>query len=186
METGKSGVAKLVTIVPVKTTASTADFLWMFRAIHDNIRTRRDDDDLGEPGKVTVWMTWVMPLYAPANRYVYSMMQQDMLSLMNDDVVIIVPAGNVYNDDPRQAGIDVVPAAWESASFPIIVIGGSDMYGSRPYKSKYGPQIAAWSQGVNVLCAQRGTRNYIPFWGTCVGTSSCLLQSWHVCRGHGK
>ena len=162
-------MAKKIRIVPVKVRLVDIDFIWVFRAIHDDILQRRHAGRGAEPGKVVIWSGWYFPRDDPNQQIMYATMWLAMLRLMQDDVVIVGVAGNHFPGDGADTEIDSVPAVWTSQDFPLIVVGGADRFGEGPYDSKTGDKVTCWSIAQSVECAAEGEQGNTYYEGSCVG-----------------
>ena len=115
------------------------------------------------------------PNNLPAQR---KQQKAQMKVLLDNDVPIVVSAGNHAEKDGGRPDVDTAPGVFEGPDFPLIVIGNCDSDGKKVSSSQAGPHLTIWAPGNNVPCLDPDPNAKDPTYRT--GTSYCkptLLSS---------
>ena len=135
----RSGVSKGVTIFPVQIHNDLANFLWVITGISNDIARRRRNGRFPS-GWITIYFgQYADQAYMGRHEADFARIQRRMQRLLDDDILIIVTAGSFAN--PGRENVDMFPGIWESADFPIIVVGSSDTDGAKAEISQTGPHV---------------------------------------------
>ena len=82
----------------------------------------------------------------------YSQLRDEIQTLLDNDVPVVVAAGNEAQKDGGRPDVDTAPAVFEGPDYPIIVIGNCNNAGGRTASSQAGNHLAIWAPGTNVPC----------------------------------
>lgn len=153
-----------MTIYPVQILNDLANFLWVFTAITDDI-TRRRRRGRFPSGWITIYFgQYADQSYMSRHEADFARIRRRMQRLLDDDILIIVTAGNFAN--PGREDVDMFPSVWESAAFPVIVAGSSNQNGVKAAYSQAGPHVDVCKQisSIIILCLLSSTKLWDLFW----------------------
>lgn len=105
--------------------------------------------------------------------------QRDQIkNLLNNDVPVIVAAGNHAKEGGRQE-VDTSPAINAAPDFPLVVVGATNYDGEIAGFSQTGDKVSIYGGGVAIQCSKKdGTQR---IWQ---GTSFCkFLSALYTCYG---
>ena len=129
----------------IDTLAGFGETMWAFDAIHTDIR-----NSPRAPAAVILfpWTTY------QADPNPWTFIKTFFQQIFDLGGTILVPSGNNALTPGRQ-DVDTLPAAWESPTFPLIVVGAVDNTGNIASFSQGPTHVTVWAPGVNVQCAKR-------------------------------
>jgi len=167
-------VAKLATIIAVKTSQTISDTAVVFDLVRQDIISRRVQK------KAVVNISWgsIPPRSGVIPQY-WLTASDFMKSIMKDlDVPIITSSGN--DAVRRSQQIDKYPKIfYDATDFPIIVVGSVNFNGVASSFSQSGPQLAVSSPGEGITCsALNGTGSRVAqgtSFGKPISLEICLL-----------
>lgn len=141
------GVAKDARLIILKATLSLADIWWALLRARDDIRLHNR-----QMKSVVLLAALARVPYYPGQdlEQPWYSVKRLMQELIESDAVIVVPAGN---EAGRNKNVDLLPALWESRTFPIIVAGTIDDDGVTADFSQGPDHVTAYAPGDPVRCA---------------------------------
>ena len=93
--------------------------------------------------------------YMDPDPYEWQPVRLAIQEIFNAGGSVTVSSGNGARAGRRQL-VDTLPAAWSDNSFPLIVAGAVDDFGTPAPFSQGGGHVTTWAPGVEVQCAAKG------------------------------
>lgn len=172
-----NGVAKNINLISIKALNSKGDVPWAFNALLESVKSNNR-----QKKAVVLWAATSIARFPDDTSQPWARIKPLMQMLFDEDVTIVVPAGN-FGIEPGRGRVDTLPAVWESDAFPLVVAGAVDNRGAKGGFSQGPDRVTVHAPGVEVRCAKVGQGAKGVSTGTSVASgmvSPILLKMYEI------